>query len=240
MLKNSIILAVLYTATITPTYQTIPFIILDFLFLFLYLLFFLYLNTGQVARIKSALLFSLTTFVFWCLLNMFYILPLTYGSAYMMSHSTDSPVEIFKDSNSLFQLNSSRVSDSIRLMGYWAFGGDSRGTPYYHWYKPYLSNPLLAISFLIPVISFLALFARKYRSYILFFGLTLIIFIFFLKGSYDPLSNLNHFIFSHFNLITLFRSGYQRFIGYIALSLIVLFTLGLDTIQNIKIKHHRQ
>jgi len=125
-------------------------------------------------------------------------------------------------------------------MGYWALGSYSKGTPYYHWYQPYLSNPLLIFSFLIPVVSFLALFGKKYRSYILFFGLTLTVFIFFLKGSYNPLGNLNHFIFSHFNLTTIFRSGYQRFIGYIALSMLVLFTLGLDMIFNIKIKQSRK
>src|SRR5574337_84497 len=113
-------------------------------------------------------------------------------------------------------------------MGYWAFGGYAGVTPYYHWFKPFLSNPLLALSFIIPIISFLSLFDKKNRPFTVFFAFTLVFFVFFLKGGYEPFGSLNQLIFSRFNLTALFRSGYQRFTGYIALSLIVLFTFGLE------------
>lgn len=236
IIYTSSALALLYTVTITPAYQTIPFVILDFLFLLLYLSYYLYLNIRDRNKVKIALLFSFTTFGLWLLLNAFLIIPLLYGFTYTLQQSTNSPVESYRDSNALFSLNSTRVVDSIRLMGYWAFGGWWRGMPYYHWFKPFLSNPLLAFSFAVPVISFLALLQKKYRQLILFFGLTLTIFVFFIKGPHEPFGELNQFIFNHFQLNALFRSGYQRFMGYIALSLIVLFTFGLDVILGIKKK----
>lgn len=229
-LKHAIFFSIAYTLLITPAYGTMPFIILDFSVLFLYLIFFVIGNSRNKSRISGAIKFSVSAMAVWILLNAFIIIPVISGFFDEISKISNSNVAMYDDPYALYLLNSSKVVDSIRLMGFWAFDGRSFGVPYYHWYHFYKEPAFILLSFIVPIISAMAFFSRRNKKEVVFFSMLLLLFIFLVKGEHDPLGMINKAIFSSFNLDSLFRSAYQRFVGYAALSLSVLFTIGLNVI----------
>lgn len=237
ILKKAVIFSLVYTFLITPAYGTVPFIITDFLFLFSYFIFFIITNYENKTAIKRALIFSLYASLIWVGINSFFIIPVISGFLNEIRKISNTNVAAYQDSYSLYLLNSARIVDSVRLMGFWAFDGKSNDVPYYHWYSLYKSTVFVLASFMIPVFAIFSFFSKKDRRNVIFFSIMIITFIFFVKGGHDPFGYINKVIFSNFNLDSIFRSAYQRFVGYIALSLAVLFTIGLNNV--IKIKHEK-
>jgi hypothetical protein len=96
----------------------------------------------------------------------------------------------------------------------------------------YLSNPyLITLSFVFPVLAFWSFVLAKtddQKRLISFFGLLVLISMFFVAGSHKPLGFLYKFLYNHVPGFSIFRSPYFKFGSafFLAMSALMAFTLS--------------
>lgn len=96
----------------------------------------------------------------------------------------------------------------------------------------YLSNPfLIVLSFFPPILAFWSFIVAKtddQKRLISFFGLLVLISMFFMAGSHKPLGFLYEFLYNHVPGFSIFRSPYFKFGSafFLAMSVLMAFTLS--------------
>lgn len=96
----------------------------------------------------------------------------------------------------------------------------------------YLSNPyLITLSFVFPVLAFWSFIVAKtnnQKRLISFFGLLVLISMFFMAGSHEPLGFLYKFLYNYVPGFSIFRSPYFKFgsVFFLAMSALMAFTLS--------------
>lgn len=104
----------------------------------------------------------------------------------------------------------------FRLQGIpdWYAGSDAANLGH-SFATEYLKNPyLVAASFILPILSFSSfLFAKKKeeKHLVAFFGLLVLVSMFFMAGSHKPLGFIYEFFYTHIPGFSIFRSPYYKF-----------------------------
>jgi hypothetical protein len=217
-LKNSIVIALVWTVLITPAYITATVALTDWIVIVAYFLFF-NISKHDKKTLKSSVVFTCFLLAIWTLMNLFWILPLVQTvPAVQQSYSS------FSSGIDLYAANSISVLDGLRLMGYWGLTATFRGAAYYPWYTHFQTFPFVLSSFLLPVIVGVSLLLNSRNSrLVLFFGMMTLLGLFVVKGLNPPLGSVNKLLFSINLLSTTFRSNYQRIVGYLTLFYAFLF-----------------
>jgi len=227
-LSYSVITALVWTITVTPGYGQ-PFVVINWFVILLFLIFYV-ITTHDKERTKKALYFTLYLAVIWLALNALWILPLSLSFNQELVRHTLPDVSSW----TLFEKNSVSVLDGFRFMGLYSLPAVHQGSPFFPWYSIYDSPLFIVISFLIPILAFLAFVIDKKDKNLIYFGILTIIFLFLVKGPNSPWGSINTFLFSGFNLDFIFRSTYQRFMGYVVLGSTVLIAFTVDKLTRLK------
>lgn len=104
----------------------------------------------------------------------------------------------------------------FRLQGVpdWYVGSDM-ANPGHSFATEYFKNPyLVAASFMLPILAFSSfLFAKKKeeKRLVAFFGLLVLVSMFFMAGSHKPLGFIYEFFYTHIPGFSIFRSPYYKF-----------------------------
>ena len=230
-LKYATFVALIWSITATPGYMTTSIVIIDCAIIFLYLVFHIII-TQKVADAKHALIFTFYLLITWGLLNMFWIMP-----AALFSSEELIRAETVTNGIELYKLNSVPMLDAFRLTGYFGLRDSYKGSPYFPWHGVYETIPFLLLSFLTPILVWLAVLLKPKSKHVLFFSILSLLALLMVKGPYPPFGEFNLFIFSRFSLYTVFRSNYQRFMEYVVLGYSVLLGVAVDKLLTIKFKH---
>lgn len=115
------------------------------------------------------------------------------------------------------------------------YGGSSQLINVAHIYAAdYLQNKLLVIaSFFFPLLaftSFLLAKTRRQRRYVSFFGLLLLVSMFFTAGTRSPLGSLYGFIYDYLPGFAVFRSPYYKFGGSLVMAASFLIAFSASRI----------
>lgn len=223
--RSALFFVLVWSLLLTPSYTTPPYLILHVFILFTYFLFFLLSERpGGKRRLALLCVFSL---IVWSLIEAFWLVSLVTNiryeaTAYVGSAQTDR--------DNLLILNSATLYDAFRLMGYFGLVSTFESSRFYPWYEIYRTPVFIMLTFMIPIIAFSGfLSGRRERSY-LFFAFMALLFIFFIKGPYEPYGGANLFIFRQFDLSVIFRTAYQRFTGFTALAFAVMMAYTLERV----------
>ena len=188
-----------------------------------------YRNKG---RIKRAIVFTGLLLGSWIALNAFWLISLAKSFSTELSRNALPGVNV----SDLFANNSVSISNGLRFLGPPTYTlGSYKGSLYFPWYNIYSSPIIEFISFFIPCLVVFSLFTKK-RKNLIFFGLFTILFLFLVKGPNPPLGSINSLLFSQAGLNFMFRSVYQRFMGYVVLGSAVLITFSIDRIIRLRAK----
>ena len=96
-------------------------------------------------------------------------------------------------------------------------------------YNLYTQNVLFIFSgYLIPILAIASLFIRKGRKIKFFFGLVIVIVLFFAKGTHPPFEKIFLFVSSKIPYFEMYRAVYYKFVFYIALSYSVLIAFFIS------------
>lgn len=219
---NAVVFAGLWTIALTPSYATPPYLILHVAVFAFYILFrLLVCHETQKKRLFGLLTLSGVIFLG---LHVYWLLPQVFNlQKELSSYST---LDISPES--ITKLNAVSIFDGFRFMGYFGFGSGFEGSLFYPWFGIYTTPMFTFLSYVLPLLAFSGLLLKhKSRTYyfILFLGL---LFIFLVKGPNDPFGFINTFVFDKLQLNTLFRTGYQRFTGFVALFLALAAAYSVD------------
>ncbi|MGA3110548.1 MAG: hypothetical protein ABSE15_00765 [Candidatus Bathyarchaeia archaeon] len=191
-------------AWLNPAFM-IPIVIV----LFLYMSFFIMIERKNKAKIIFALKFCFILLLIWLFLNLFWILPAVsliaqeYGTAQL----SGSYLSVFIGTSS-----TASIMNNLRLVGYGTLYSNFLGDPYFTWSGVYLSNPFFIImSFLIPILAFLALLFNQKDKYTFSLVSLAIIDIFVMKGAHSPFGELNLWLFQNVPFAGIFRNSYEKF-----------------------------
>lgn len=206
-LSDAAVVAIVWTVTVTPSYITVPLVILDWGIVWSYVLITVLLEVNRPWWRTVG--FCLAAFLFWTLLNLFWIAPLAgYGSAQLSYYGPTS--------HTLFLLNSAPLQDAFRMVGYFGLRTTFGNSPLYPWYATFDSLPFIAIGYLLPVLSFLGLNTYRRRKEALFLALLLLVALFLAKGPNPPLGAVNERLYSITLISSGFRSTYTRFMEVVS------------------------
>ncbi len=224
-IRNAIITGILMFLVLTPSYATPPYLLLHLLILFLYGLFVL-LNNPK--RWKNVTFVFLTVAIVFSLLSLFWILPLLLSPKPPISNFLLQGSELF----STYKLNAAKVSDSLRLQGYFGFDSDFRGDKYYPWFSYYKKPFFILLSFVFVFLAFFGfLFLDKKDkgglSYI-FYSFVALLFVFLISFPYLPFNSILFRVLRPTGFFELFRTAYQRFAPFLMVSLALMsgFSFG--------------
>jgi len=221
-LPHAVIAALIWTVTVTPGYGK-PFVAINWFIILSFFIFYV-VSVRNKGKTKKALRFTFILTVVWFALNAIWIVPLF--SSFHEELEAHAIPEVTPWA--LFEHNSVKIVDGIRLMGYYGLTTSYKGSPWFPWYGIYNSPLFIIISFFLPILAFSAFIVNKRNKDLTYFGILTIIFLFLVKGPNPPLGSVNTFLFSHFNLDFIFRSVYQRFMGYVVLGYVVLIAFTID------------
>ncbi len=197
----------------------------QWIILIFYLLFFCLANRR---RAGNAIVFTIILFIFYILLNFYWLLPFIVNIAQSISGSA----EIYKIINftrlDSFELNSSTIYNTLRMLDDWSLIANFKGSFYFPWLTFYQRPFLIFLGFLPFIATLSSLFyivknrLLRYVHFMFFFAVLL--FGFFIStGKYNPATMW--FAGSLPLLTTLFSSpsyfggifvtiAYSVFIGY--------------------------
>lgn len=181
---------------------------------------------------KFLLRYSLIFIFSWLLLNFYWLFPMFKGMKETMV-SRHSPV-ILSDIETV-RLNSVNLINALRMTGYWSLFSGYKGEPYYPYFSYYQKLPIIAISWLIPVLVILGLIGRRLKDrQVFFFFLSIIVFgLFGLNGANRPFGGMLLWLYQKVpSLMMLSRFNFY-FYGvptFLAFSLLAGF--GLEFINN--------
>lgn len=235
-LRKSLIFSIIWVTLLNTSYGTPPYLIIHIsIFIFYAIFHHVFINKNKA--IKKFLLVMLS-FIIWFLLSSYITIPLILNYNHEINAYINTGGTVSIDA---YLANSVNIFEGFRLMGYFGLDDGYLGARYYAWFPAYKTNLFKVLSFLLPIIAFLPLIIKK-RSKLNYYFLTFLalVMIFFVKGSNFPLGSINSFIYDKLHLFTLFRSGYQRFTGFIALCLSLMSAYSLDSIINTKALENRK
>lgn len=226
-LSYMVVTALVWTVTVTPGYGK-PFVVTNWLVVLSFLVFYVMTIRNRV-RARRAVCRTLWLGGIWFALNMLWIIPL-FSSFHgeLWRHAIEGV-----SSWVLFRCNSVSIVDGMRFMGYYGLTGVHEGSPLFPWYGVYDSPLFVAVSFLVPILAFSSFILNKRDKRLIYFGVLTSVFLFFVKGPNPPLGFVNTFLFSHFNLSFIFRSSYQRFMGYVVLGSAILIASTIDELSKL-------
>jgi len=229
-LSYAVITALIWTVTVTPGYGK-AFVATNWLVILSFLIFYVITIHNRV-RAKRALYFTLCLTGIWFALNALWIIPLSSSFHEELWRHAIPGVSSWD----LFKGNSVTIADGLRFMGYYGLTRSYNGSPLFPWYSVYNSPLFIIVSFLVPILAFSALILNKKDEISIYFGILTIIFLFLVKGPNPPLGSVNTFLFSHFNLEFMFRSIYQKFMGYVVLGSTILIASTIDELVKLNTK----
>lgn len=189
-------------------------LVLVFLSLF-QIIYLIFNNESLKIRIKNNF-YILISFFLGILGHAFWLIPLKFGNILgeVMSSTSASPFTSFYDILDAFTLHMYSWSQNLVL-------------------EPFIKQPIEFRHFLIPlvaivgIITFKKLFKeKKDASYFIFFAISLIVFIFLGKQTFEPFGSFYGWAFHNIPLFNLYRESSKFFI-LIALSLAFFFGSGL-------------
>ncbi len=214
---------------LNPAYATPPYLLIHVGIFGLYLIYYLFFCSHS--QILKTIGYFCLAIVLWTAINSYWLLPLSRNLQYeLKAYDLGQP----ENQVSLFKMNSVSIYEGWRLMGYFGFNSDFLGSRFYPWYEIYKTQPYILLSYFLPILAFLGgIFKRHRQQYVFLFGLTLL-FIFLVKGPYGPFGGVNIYIYQKLGLYTLFRTGYQRFMGFVALGLTMMAAYSIDQLYQIQ------
>lgn len=219
----------LVTSLATSVYVDPSFIPLTLLPLFIYLLFFILINLKKTV-VFSAFKFTTAFLAIWAILNLYWLIPDVSSYSSELEKVASGYNSIGMSFQSTVQLNSAPILGAIRLLGFWALDSGYKGDPYFTWASTYQNPILIVISFLVPLLTFVALLLKPKDKHVLFFTSFTIISLLLVNGSYSPLGN---WIYSSVPLFAMFfNTPYLRFGMYVTLAYAFLIGYALTELFN--------
>ena len=174
------------------------------------------------------------TFLFlgvWILFNFYWLMPFIL-SIFESISSAHSPV-IMSDLKTL-KLTSVKLFNAVRMLGFWSLHGGYKGEPYYSYEAYYRLLPVLLISWLIPLLTFLG-FSHKQvnRKPLIFFFIFVIFFgLIGMSGAYLPFGQSLLLLYQTFPSLALLARNTFLFFGIPTyLIFAVLFGYGMIVIK---------
>lgn len=236
-LRAACVVAVLWSILLTPAYITTPLVITDVLLVSLLLTRAVFLARDRRARrktfVSAAVLFS--TFL---LLNAFWIWPLV---SYYQTEVARGTALIGNQSDQAFALNSTPLSEAVRLNGYWGLKSGIQGYPYFPWAAYYYQSWASLLAYLPMLLTAIGLvfyplsgrlrgMTRAERASLLLTGLSVAALVVAVTGSRPPFGPLNTRVLTNLHLLDVFRSVYARFTEYLPLAMAPLIAAGLQVL----------
>lgn len=209
--------AIVWTLLLSPAYVTPPVAITDWAAVLLISFVFLGVQRAQMRNILKPLTLLAKILAAWTIFNLYWLIALADLSSGELSKYTGS--------QGLFVWNAARLSDAFRLAGYPGLTATYKGFPYFAWATWYQNPWVVLAGFLPPVLAVLAMVRRRSPA-VVALGVLWFWAIFLVKGNFPPFGTLTDFVFGGSVLGTLYRSTYQRFMGYAALGVSILTPFG--------------
>ena len=225
-IKYIIFVNLIWWVTSSSQYVNPKYVILNWLPLFLYLVFHILVSKDRKEILRSVrftgLLISL-----WALFNIYWLLPtISYLTQIIIAPGVLYSA-IGRSRFADFALNSAPLPDAMRLVGSWLFHSSWMGYPYIYWGKIYATSLFVSIGYLLPVIAFVPLLFKKEKN-ILFFSIFLLVVILLMSGNQPPFGQITTYFITHIPLaIDVFSLPYPVFGLYAAMGFAVLFGYGL-------------
>lgn len=218
--KNFIIIAPLITLLLSSAFASPGPPLLLWLLPFLYSLVVTFAHPPNVTVkfIAFPLIYFIATFVFWILINLWWIFPYVEFSniAYVSEVNPVQASNTLKANSADFTLdNVIRLIHGGFLYRNEAFGGI---------YRNYI---FLLISWLIPIITIYGLLKLKPNQIKLFFAISLTLLLFLVKGTSPPFGGIFLWFFSHISFLQVFRNPLEKFGMLLPIIYAPLFSLGL-------------
>ena len=199
----------------TSAYVDPSFVPLTLLPLLMYFIFFALINPEKTV-LFSAFKFTLIFAITWMLLNLYWLVPDLNSYSYELEQVAGAYSSVGWSFQSIVQLNSAPMLGAVRLLGLWILNSGYKGDPYVIWAPAYQNVPLIAVSFLIPVLAFTPALLKPKDKHVLFFTSFAIISLLLVNGSYSTLGN---WIYSYIPLFAaFFNQPYERFGMYVTLA----------------------
>lgn len=195
----------------------IPIVIINYLVLFIYIIFHCLIIERNFDRKKAV--FLLTTLVITLLNLLWYFLPMLL--VFLRNDSTLSSA-IMQESWQMYGKHSS-FSETFRLLGTWPIYGAYKFGPYY------VNNGLvIVITYLIPLLAISGIVISQRNRIITFFLILLAVSLFMAVGGHSssPLKGVYVYFYDHIPLFPMFRNGY-KFVGIIAFVYAILISMTL-------------
>lgn len=228
-MKYIIFFVFILLLTSTSAYANPVYAILQFAPVLLYFIYFLITEIKNKISIKKSIIFTVSFFIIWVLINSFWIFPTIIGmksEASRMAAGVDiSNLQSFKD-------NSMTIYSALRLVGFWALEGYYKGDPYFTWGPLYSSNLFVFLELMVPMICFLSLLKKRTVRYdLIYFAILSIILFFLIKGPNPPLGYINIWILQNIPFWDIsFRNPITKFGLMIPLGLAPLLGYGINDI----------
>lgn len=175
----------------------------------LYTVYHVIAERGGPASMKMFALFTSASLS----LNVFWILPLLP----LVGSFLSSPYRMYASDLAVFRSQSLPILETIRMTGYWTLHTEVFGDPIIPWSLSFSSSLFVVLSFLMPVLSFVAILLRHKDKHVVFFTLVAVITIFLMKGSAPPFGDLTEKVFMATGLISVFRVPVHKFGIYLTL-----------------------
>jgi hypothetical protein len=182
--------------------------------MFLYLVY--YLVVEGRSQIVPSLIFTFKIAILYLLLNLWWLYPYITN---ILVYSKDIAKTILNGPN----LGGSRLLDTFRLMGSWAFYAESAGVAYFPFAHYYKTPFLIILTFLIPLMAFISVFF-KFSKKTFYFLLMAILGILLANGIYASISKM---LLSFIPGFWIFREPFAKFTAITAISFAVL--IGIST-----------
>jgi len=182
----------------------------------------------DLANLIKGTKFTIISIVSFFALNVYWLLPaLSQMGQYFNYYSGVANVAFIPNLDA-YRLNSVKLVDAIRLMGYWAFQGGWEAGQYYPWAQVYENAIMIFISFLTPLIVILGI--RKSRGWSLLLIPLYLVGLFLIKGVNPPLGWLNEYVFINFSMFQTTRNVIVTWGLLVTFCTSALFGIGISSI----------
>lgn len=175
--------------------------------------------------------FVFITVIFYFLVNFWWI------NVLLSSYLEESMA--IKVASTFSAINSGGVSEFFRLLGSWGWKGGTYKMFYYPYADLYDAPLLLILSFLIPVLSFLAVALKPKDKKVLFFGFLALVGIFLAKGGAAPFGFVYKWMYENIPFFWIFREPFAKFTPITLFSYSVLLGFTSDIVYQ-KIKNNKK
>ncbi len=183
---------------------------------------------------KKVVLFLILSGIGFVLINAYSVLP--YLSTFFSHDYSQLTNPAVIDQNKDWLRSISQAGSYLnffRLQGVpdW-YSGSTAVNPGHSYAIEYLKNPyLVIISFILPILAFSAFILAKKkeeRRFVSFFGLLVLVSMFFMAGSHKPLGFIYEFFYTHIPGFSIFRSPYYKFGSafVIGISFLIAFSVS--------------